>query len=196
MELNPATGRLSLSAPGKTKRKEPWDPPDQPNPTSLNQLLYFTFLKHTQKFWLACFKISPMQHQNKNTVQEESHGGQQRRFQENTKHKTHDHYVGRLRKTELYLGCPSVSGKPYPHGSRATGGPLLLSLDKAPCCSDSRCCHYQAVLLRHAWKASGKLSQGGTSWVLLLGAKQTGPLVTVCSFAGVPRGAAHNLFQA
>lgn len=45
-------------------------------------------------------------------------------------------------------------------------------------------------------KASGGLSWGGAGWVLLPGAKQTGPLVSVCSFAGVAGGASDSLFEA
>lgn len=67
---------------------------------------------------------------------------------------------------------------------------------KAPCCNRAGYRHCQAPLLQHAWKASGTLGSGGTSWDLLLGAKQTGLLVTACSFSGVTAHAGYNLSDA
>jgi hypothetical protein len=45
-------------------------------------------------------------------------------------------------------------------------------------------------------KAAGELNQGGSSWDQLLGAKQTGPLLSVCSFAGVSGDTGFNLLEA
>lgn len=53
MELNPATGRLSLSTKGKTKRAIKSTRPTEPHITQSD--ITFHILKHTRKLWLACF---------------------------------------------------------------------------------------------------------------------------------------------
>lgn len=98
-------------------------------------------------------------------------------------------------RSRLQLRPPNVYGKRYGHGVRATEEWLLLFSDKAPRYG-VRTLPLPGCITTPCLKASGKLSCGGSSWALLLGAKQTGPLVTVCSFSGVTGGASYNLFEA